>query len=234
MYLAKAKGGPEAPLDAAYAFRKLKRWMAEGPTERNRKMAQFLLGNGRLGPRYGSDKRHGARLSEDAQLLINLAVEWNDFAMWARVLKKSGIDKNPKLLGSGPLVRAWSVFPFNVTRPMFVSSEPPSLPRFLSRILTSFISNVRCRFKELIFLQPSTKATVKFIHALRASPPHDKHDAVKWCTERMVATLLSMKEPSVEDVKAFVGIAKTDGLAFFSDTCVQAGGMETWLTRHIL
>jgi len=130
MYLVGAKVGPKAPLDAEYAFRKLKRWMAEGPTERNRKMAQFLLSNGRLGPRYGFGKRHGAKLPEDAQLLINLAVEWNDFAMWDEVLKKSGIDMNPKLLGSAPLVRAWSVFPFNVTRPMFVSSEPPPSPVF--------------------------------------------------------------------------------------------------------
>jgi len=231
MYLAKAKGGPQAPLDAEYASRKLKRWMAEGPTERNRKMAQLILSNGRLGPRYGFGKRRGAQLPEDTQLLIDLAMEWNDFAMWAGVLKKSGIDKDPKLLGSAPLVRAWSVFPFNVTRPVFVPSQPPNL---LSRVLTSFISNFRRRFKKLILHQPSTKAAVEFIHALRASPPHDKQGAEKWCARRMIATLSSIKEPSVEDVKAFAGIAKTEGLAFFSDTCVQAGGMETWLTRHIL
>lgn len=119
MYLAGASVGPEAPLDAAYAFRKLKRWMAEGSTERNRKMAQFLLSDGRLGPSYRSGKR---TLPEETLLLIDLAVEWNDFAMWEGVLKKSGGDKDPQLLGSAPLIRAWNAFPFSVTRPTLAPS----------------------------------------------------------------------------------------------------------------
>ena len=122
MCLAAAGMGPEAPLDAVYAFRKLQRWMAEGPTERNRKMGQFILSNGRLGPSYGSGKRRGA-LPENTLLLVDLAMEWNDFAMWMEVLKKSGADKSPQLLGSALLVRAWSAFPFEVTHPMLVSSQ---------------------------------------------------------------------------------------------------------------
>lgn len=128
MYLAGAGEGPEAPLDAAYASNKLKRWMAEGPTERNKKMAQFILSNGRLGPSYGYWKRRGT-LPEDALLLVDLAVEWNDFEMWVGILKKSGGDKNPQLLGPAPLVRAWTAFPFNVTRPV---SVPPHILRPLS------------------------------------------------------------------------------------------------------
>lgn len=130
MYLAGAGGGPEAPLDAAYAFSKLKRWMAEGPTERNRKMAQFLLDNGRMGPSYGSGKRRGM-VSEQTLLLVDLAVEWNDFALWEGVLKKSGGDKNPQLFGSAPLIRAWNVFPFDVTRPVLVPSQLLQ-PRYIS------------------------------------------------------------------------------------------------------
>ena len=120
MYLPGAKHGPEAPMDVAYALRKLKRWMVEGPTERNRKMAQFILTKGHLGPSYGGGRR-GA-VPEHTLLLIDLAVEWNDLAMWAGVLKKSGGFANPQLLGSAPLLRAWSAFPFNATRPMLVPS----------------------------------------------------------------------------------------------------------------
>lgn len=38
----------------------------------------------------------------------------------------------------------------------------------------------------------------------------------------MVAALSSIKKPSVDDVKVFVNIAKTEGLAFFSDTYVKS------------
>ena len=116
MFLASAGAGPEAPLDVTYAFCKLKRWMAEGPTERNKKMAQFILTNGYLG-------FHRGEVPEDALLLMDLAVEWNDFAMWEAVLKKSGSEGNPQRLGSAPLIRVWNVFPFNVTRPMLVPSQ---------------------------------------------------------------------------------------------------------------
>ena len=122
MYLALTGEESEGPLDAADAFQKLKRSVAEGPTERNRKIVQFILSNGGLWPSYASGKR---KISEDTLLLIDLAVEWNDFAMWAKVLKKSGIEESPQLLGSAPLIRAWNAFPFNVTRQMFVPSRLP-------------------------------------------------------------------------------------------------------------
>jgi len=219
MYLATAGQGPEAPLDVPYALRKLKRWMAEGPTERNRKMAQFILKNGHLGPHYGygSGKRRGM-LSEDTLLLIDLAVEWNDFAMWAGVLKKSGADKSPQTIGSAPLIRAWNVFPFSVARQMLVSLQ---LPQSCSIPCTQ-ISNFPCRFENIVLHQPNTRSAVEFIHALRASPLHDQQDVAKWCAQCMVTILSSIKEPSLDDVKVFVNIAKTEGLTFFSDTCVQA------------
>lgn len=103
MYLAAVGIGLEAPLDTVYTFRKLQWWMAEGPMERNRKMAQFILSKGCLGPSYGSGKQCGVLL-ENMLLLVDLAMEWNDFAMWVEVLKKSGADKNLQLLGSALLV----------------------------------------------------------------------------------------------------------------------------------
>ncbi|KAF9646265.1 hypothetical protein BDM02DRAFT_3271099 [Thelephora ganbajun] len=216
MYLVGAGKGPEAPLDAVYASRKLKRWMAEGPTERNKKMAQFILDNGYFGLSYGSDKR-GGMLHENALLLIDLAVEWNDFAMWVGVLKKSGIDKVPQLLGSVPLIRAWNVFPFNVTRPMLVPSQHLQ-PRSVSY---AHASNISCRFEKLIRHQSSTGAKVEFINDLRAPLPHDQQDAARWCAQHMAEALSSITKPSVDDVKAFVSIAKTEGLTFFSNTILE-------------
>ena len=90
-----------------------------------------------------------------------------------------------------------------------------------------------CRFDKLVLCQPSTKAAVEFIHLLRSSLPHDQQDAAAWCAQRMAATLSSIKKPSVDDVNVFVKIAKTEGLTFFSDTYVQAGGSKTRLTYLI-
>lgn len=227
MYLAGAGVGGEAPLDVAYAFSKLKRWMAEGPTERNRKMAQFLLDKGRLGPIYSSGKQ---KLPEQMLLLIDLAVEWNDFAMWAGILKKSGIDKSPQILGSAPLIRGWRAFPFNVTRPTLVPSQLLLLRSI--QCTHAFTLNAPRRFKKLILHQPSTRAAVEFILALRASS-QDKQDVVAWCAQRMTSALSSIKKPSVDDVKVFVNIAKTEGLTFFSNTCVRVDGLKTRLILRL-
>ena len=116
MYLAGAGDGPEAPMDVPYAFRKLRRWMPEGPTEKNRKMVEFVLNKGYLGIRLGV-------LPETTLLLIDLAVEWNDFAMWEAVLQTSGGGRSPHLLSSASLLRAWNVFPFSATQPMSVLSQ---------------------------------------------------------------------------------------------------------------
>jgi len=84
-------------------------------------MAQFVLNNGHLGPSYGRKRRSG--VPEDTLLLFDLAMEWNSFTMWAAVLNNSGSDKDPQLLGSAPLIRAWKGFPFDLTRPMLVPSH---------------------------------------------------------------------------------------------------------------
>jgi len=50
----------------------------------------------------------------------------------------------------------------------------------------------------------------------------------------MADVLSSIKEPSVDDVKAFVNVAKTEGLTFFSDTCVRVGRWKILLTYSSL
>ena len=98
-------GGPN------YAFKKLERWKAEGPTERNRKMARFLIDRGYLSDCWQA-------LSEQGSLLIDLALEWGDFTMWEEVLRKGASRGHPARLGLDLLVRAWGVFTFDRIKPM--------------------------------------------------------------------------------------------------------------------
>ena len=43
-----------------------------------------------------------------ASLLIDLSLEWNDFAMWEEILKKSG--EHTTKHGLDALARSWGVF----------------------------------------------------------------------------------------------------------------------------
>jgi len=97
-----------------YAFQKLKRWRAEGPTERNRRMAQYLISHGYLGSTWSR------ALSELELLLIDLALEWNDYAMWEGVSKRVTIEGFTTQSGLGVLVRAWGVFTFDRTKRLLV------------------------------------------------------------------------------------------------------------------
>ena len=103
------------PLDmggANYALTKLKRWQAEGPTKRNIEMAQFLANRVYLSSSWET------RLPEQVSLLIDLALEWDDFTMWEEVLKKSGGGKYKVEFNLDTLIRAWGVFTFDRTKKM--------------------------------------------------------------------------------------------------------------------
>jgi hypothetical protein len=104
------------PLDmggADYAFERLKRWQAEGPTERNRKFAQALADCVYLSSKWETG------LPRKVSLLIDLALEWDDFTMWEEVLKKSGGGKYKVEFSLDTLIRAWGVFTFDRTKNMF-------------------------------------------------------------------------------------------------------------------
>ena len=90
---------------AKYALRKLKRWEAEGPTERNRSVARFLASC------YISPKCRS--------MLINLAFEWDDLVLWDMVQQT---DSSGEHLTPDVAVRAWSVFTFDRTKPTLVHS----------------------------------------------------------------------------------------------------------------
>ncbi|KAF9648913.1 hypothetical protein BDM02DRAFT_3128680 [Thelephora ganbajun] len=116
--------GSTTPLEmggAEYAFKKLRRWKAEGPTERNRQMARFLLSHGSLSASWSH------ALSEEVLLLIDLALEWGDFTMWQEILKESAGDGYTLYLSMDVLIRAWGVFTFDRIKHIIekvVSSQP--------------------------------------------------------------------------------------------------------------
>jgi len=99
---------------ADYAFKKLERWKAEGPTERNKKMAQLLISHGSSGAHWS--------------LLVDLALEWSDLPMWNEVLKKSAGKWYTPKLGLDELVRAWGAFTFDRVKNMLVHFALASMP----------------------------------------------------------------------------------------------------------
>ena len=112
-----------------YALKKLQRWRAEGPTERNKQMARFILNHGHLGLGWSHT------LTEEASLLIDLALEWGDFSIWKAVLKKSAGNGNVPQLSSDVLVRAWGAFTFDRIKSTFVRSTCADSPPHHSSIL---------------------------------------------------------------------------------------------------
>jgi hypothetical protein len=103
-----------------YALRKLKRWRAEGQTERNMQMARYLLDH--------KASSYSWTYDQSAPFLIDLALEWGDFPMWQEVFKKSRRDRITPELSSDVLFRAWSVFSFDRTKDMSVLSILASMP----------------------------------------------------------------------------------------------------------
>jgi len=105
-----------------YAFKKLKRWRAEGPTERTRKMARYLVDREYLSTSWSHD------LTDRGSVLIDLALEWNDFAMWEAVLNKTSSGRLTTQSGLDILARAWGVFTFDRTKHLLVHSVLVSVP----------------------------------------------------------------------------------------------------------
>jgi hypothetical protein len=103
-----------------YALTKLKRWRAEGQTERNIQMARYLLDH--------KTSSYSWTYDQSAPFLIDLALEWGDFPMWQEVFRKSRRDMITPELSADVLFRAWSVFSFDRTKDMSVPSILASMP----------------------------------------------------------------------------------------------------------
>jgi len=191
---------------ADYAFKKLKRWRAEGPTERNRKMARFLVNHGNLSGGRSST------LPEHSLLLIDLALEWADFAMWQEVLKKSIREGQAPKLSLDTLIWAWGVFTFDRTKDMLVQSILTPMPR-------SSCLRLMCRIKKVIHSQSNTRAAVDLINRLQARASGDDPNVKAWLRQQTTAVFSSIKTPpDVNDVPLFVSFAKSGGMLFFSKT----------------
>jgi hypothetical protein len=188
-----------------YALKKLQRWKAEGPTKRNTQMARFLLNEGYSDSHWSP--------------LIDLALKWGDFAMWQEILKKSTRSRGAPNLSSDVLIRAWSTFTFDRTKNMFVPFTFTSIPNFVARISPPF--NALCRIKQVICDQSSTRAAVELINTLRARFPPQHPDMVAWWKRQTTRALSTINPPpSADDIQMFIGIAKSEGIFFFSQTCV--------------
>ena len=207
------RGGPD------YAFTKLRRWRAEGPTDRNRETARFILSRGRLGAPWSHT------LSNGALLPIDLALEWGDLAMWEQVLDKSKSGGNTPQLGLDLLVRAWDVFTFDRVKHTSVHSV---LLRVSYSIIYQFLSSPHAphRIEKAIRGHTSTKPALELIRALQAhAPAQDQQNVKVWLKGQTTAVLSSIKlAPTANDVQMFVGTAESEGLLYFSETCVLGGG----------
>ena len=78
------------------------------------------------------------------------------------------------------------------------------------------------RIEKAIHDQYGTRAALEFILALQAHDPvQDQQNAKTWLKQQTIVVLSSIKQsPSVDDAQTFVGAAESEGLPFFSQTCV--------------
>ena len=92
--------------------------------------------------------------------------------------------------------------------------------------------NVPCRIEKAIHSQSNTATALEFIRTLQArAPAQDQQNVTTWLKEQSTTVLSSIKQaPNAHDVPMFVGIAESEGLLFFSNTCVLAGGWDILLT----
>ena len=107
-------------------------------------MAQFLIDHGDLDPS-----------TEESSLVIDLALEWGDFAMWQEVLDKGLSEEYEPQLMSDILIRAWGIFTFDRTKNMLVQSTPTPKPYFrCSRLHLMHLAELRGLFANKIPQRP--------------------------------------------------------------------------------
>ena len=185
-----------------YLSEKLTRWKAEGPTESNRKMVQLL------------DRRD---LSQEHRLMfIDLALEWGE------ALRRATSEGCVTRFSPDVVIRAWGAFTFDRTKPMLVHC-----PCVLALLSYSFppLPIVSCRFERAIQKEFGTRTAVELIRALQAHALIQDQDNVKvWLKQQATVVLSSIgkNRPSVMDVEMFINIAESEGVLFFSQTCVLA------------
>jgi hypothetical protein len=193
-----------------YMVEKLQKRRAEGPTERNKQMAQSLLKHGHFAL-YSSRS-----LAAEASVLIDLALEWGDLAVFRKVLEKSARGKYKPQLSLDVVRRACGVFAFDLVKHLFVHSTLAFAPRSIARH-----PNAPHRIEQVVRDQPSTVAAIEFISAFRAALPTQDPDVVAWSKQQTILVLSSIEvAPSAADARVFADIAESEGVLFFSQTRV--------------
>ena len=85
--------------------------------------------------------------------------------------------------------------------------------------------NMPRRIEKAIHSQSSTAVALEFIRTLQAGAPAQDQKVATWLKAQSTAVLSSIKQaPNAYDVRMFVDIAESEGLLFFSNTCVLADG----------
>lgn len=75
------------------------------------------------------------------------------------------------------------------------------------------------RIEQAIRKQSSTKAAIEFINAIRTRVPAQDPNSVTWWKHQTTMVLSKIEpQPSLDDVQMFIGIAKSEGLLFFSQS----------------
>jgi hypothetical protein len=157
------------------------------------------------------------------EVFIDLAIEWGDFSMWEDALKANKSERDLARLGLDVVIRAWDVFTFDRVKDMFVHSILPLMPYFLCSSFTPF--NPTCRIEKVIHEHNGTRTRIDRIRTLQAHASGQDASVKTWLKQQATAVLSSIKSPpSDSDVQMFVDTAKSDGLLFFSQTCVPASG----------
>jgi hypothetical protein len=74
------------------------------PTANDRKWANYV------------SVRVSSKDKASARFMADLAVQWNDLAMWEQVVKASGSEKKFGVLGLDKFVLAWKKFSFDIVK----------------------------------------------------------------------------------------------------------------------
>ena len=192
---------PLSVVGPGYALKKLKKWRDEGPTEKNRGMAQFLTG------RMSSP--------EELSALVDLALEWKDSTTLQETLEKCLSERHVPQPSLDMLIRAWGAFTFDGIKDMLVHSTlVPSLAHMRPRLGITFRN------------QCDTKIALGLINDLQKTRVVGQDQNAKaWLRQQITVVLSGIRSvPTVADVKMYAGVAKSEGLPFFSKKCVLMGG----------
>jgi hypothetical protein len=153
--------------------------------------------------------------SDDGSTLValaDLALQQNDFRLWARVFALCSADKNLDRLGKKRTVSAWNKFSFQSMRA--VSSLP------FSEILLLFLK-APLSFESALQRCHSTSGRMKFVEFIRSCVRQDvRNHITTWCDVQVSLALSSLRNLTPEDVPTLMAPLRQKGSKHINDTSV--------------